>query len=68
VEINPTRTVLPTTLHLGVAQVGDQLCMMLRVPDDETGGALDIILDRVQCGELLAQADDVRLRPLAGVL
>jgi hypothetical protein len=66
VNTNPCRTILPDSLGIGVAQVGRDLCLMVRVPDDETGGVIDIVLEKAQAGALLAQADAVRLGELIG--
>jgi hypothetical protein len=59
---DPIRTIVPAAVELGSAQVGDQLCMMLRVPDSETGGVIDILMSKAMCGDLLAHADEIRLR------
>jgi hypothetical protein len=60
----PVRTIVPAAVSLGIAQVGEQRCMLLRVPDDETGGTIDLIMSKAMCGELIAHADSIRLRAL----
>lgn len=61
-DSTPTRTIVPATVGLGVARVGGELHAMLTVPDDETGGAIDIIVGKAALGELIAHGDNVRRR------
>jgi hypothetical protein len=58
----PVRTIVPARVGLGVAQVDGSLHAMVTIDDDETGGLIDIIIDKAVLGEMLAHGDDVRRR------
>lgn len=57
-----TRTIVPSAIGVGVARVNGELHAMLTLDDDETGGTLDIIVNKAALGEIMAHADDVRRR------
>lgn len=58
----PVRTIVTTRVGLGVAQMGGDLYGMITVDDTETGGVIDILVDKSLLGELIAHGDDVRRR------